>query len=33
MIINHNMSAAYASRLLKGREVDINKNIEKLSSG
>jgi flagellin len=27
------MSAAYASRLLKGREVDINKNIEKLSSG
>lgn len=33
MIINHNMSAAYASRLLKGREVEINKNIEKLSSG
>ena len=33
MIINHNMSAAYASRLLKGREVDIGKNIEKLSSG
>jgi len=33
MIINHNMSAAYASRILKGREVDINKNIEKLSSG
>jgi flagellin len=33
MIINHNMSAAYASRLLKGREVDMNKNIEKLSSG
>jgi flagellin len=27
------MSAAYASRILKGREVDINKNIEKLSSG
>jgi len=33
MIINHNMSAAYASRILKGREVDINKNIEKLASG
>jgi len=33
MIINHNMSAAYASRLLKGREVEMGKNIEKLSSG
>jgi flagellin len=33
MIINHNMSAAYASRLLKGREVEMNRNIEKLSSG
>jgi len=33
MIINHNMSAAYASRLSKGREVDLTKNIEKLSSG
>ena len=33
MIINHNMSAMYASRTLKGREVDMNKNIEKLSSG
>jgi flagellin len=33
MIINHNMSSAYASRLLKGREVEMNKNIEKLSSG
>jgi len=33
MIINHNMSAAYASRLIKGREVDLTKNIEKLSSG
>jgi len=33
MIINHNMSAAYANRLLKVREVDFNKNIEKLSSG
>jgi flagellin len=27
------MSAAYASRLSKGREVDLTKNIEKLSSG
>jgi flagellin len=27
------MSAAYASRILKGREVEMNKNIEKLSSG
>jgi flagellin len=27
------MSAAYASRLLKGREVEVGKNIEKLSSG
>jgi flagellin len=33
MIINHNMSAAYASRTLKGRDVEITKNIEKLSSG
>jgi len=33
MIINHNMSAAYASRLTKVRDVDITKNIEKLSSG
>lgn len=33
MIINHNMSAAYASRILKGRESEMNKNIEKLSSG
>jgi flagellin len=33
MIINHNMSAAYASRLLKGREVDSDKSIQKLSSG
>lgn len=33
MIINHNMSASYASRLLKGREMAIGKNIEKLSSG
>lgn len=33
MIINHNMSAAYASRLLKGREIDADKSIQKLSSG
>jgi len=33
MIINHNMSAAYANRTLKSRDVEINKNIEKLSSG
>jgi len=33
MIINHNMSAAYASRILKGKESDMNRNIEKLSSG
>jgi len=33
MIINHNMSAMYANRLLKTRELDINKDIEKLSSG
>lgn len=33
MIINHNMSAEYANRTLKNRDVDITKNIEKLSSG
>lgn len=33
MVINHNMSAAYANRLLKYKEVDLNKDIEKLSSG
>jgi flagellin len=33
MVINHNMSAAYANRLLNVRELDFNKNIEKLSSG
>lgn len=33
MIINHNMSSAYANRLLGSKEVDLNKNIEKLSSG
>jgi flagellin len=33
MIINHNMSAMYANRLLKFRGWDLNKDIEKLSSG
>ena len=33
MVINHNMSAMYANRLLKVREHDLNRNIEKLSSG
>jgi flagellin len=33
MIINHNMSAMYANRLLKFREIGLNRDIEKLSSG
>jgi flagellin len=33
MIINHNMSAMYANRLLKFREFGLNRDIEKLSSG
>jgi len=33
MVINHNMSAAYANRILKSRDVELGKNIEKLSSG
>lgn len=33
MVINHNMSASYASRLLKGRDAAINQNISNLSSG
>jgi flagellin len=33
MIINHNMSAEYANRVLKFQNWDVNKNIEKLSSG
>jgi flagellin len=33
MIINHNMSAAYANRTLGARGDEIAKNIEKLSSG
>ena len=33
MIINHNMSAMYANRILKNRGQDVNKDIEKLASG
>jgi flagellin len=33
MVINHNLSAMFANRLLKFRETDLNKDIEKLSSG
>jgi flagellin len=33
MIINHNMSAEYANRILKFQGWTVNKNIEKLSSG
>jgi flagellin len=33
MIINHNMSAEYANRILKFQGWQVNKNIEKLSSG
>jgi flagellin len=33
MIINHNMSAEYANRVLKFQNMDVQKNIEKLSSG
>ena len=33
MIINHNMSAMYANRILKARGLDLNTDIEKLSSG
>jgi len=33
MIINHNMSAMYANRLLDVTQLDITKSIEKLSSG
>jgi len=33
MIINHNMSAMYSNRELAARGVELNKNIEKLSSG
>ncbi len=33
MIINHNMSALFANRVLKFQTLELNKNIEKLSSG
>jgi len=33
MIINHNMSAAYSSRILSERGQDVQANIQKLSSG
>ncbi len=33
MIINHNMSAMYANRILKFKNWDVNKDIEKLASG
>jgi len=33
MVINHNMSAMYANRLLKIKGQEINKDIEKLASG
>jgi flagellin len=33
MIINHNISAVFAHRMLKSNGVQIDKNIEKLSSG
>jgi flagellin len=33
MIINHNMSALYANRQLGVNQLDVSKNIEKLSSG
>ena len=33
MIINHNMSAMYANRVLKFKNFDVDKNISKLASG
>ena len=33
MIINHNMSAINSHRVLKFQHVEVNKNMEKLSSG
>jgi flagellin len=33
MIINHNMSVLYANRQVKFNELDLNKDIEKLSTG
>ncbi len=33
MIINHNLSAMYANRVLKFQSLEVDKNIQKLSSG
>jgi flagellin len=33
MIINHNLSAMFANRTVKFNEIDLNKDIEKLSTG
>ena len=33
MVINHNMSALFANRQVKFNEIDLNKDIEQLSSG
>jgi flagellin len=33
MVINHNMSALFANRQVKFNEIDLNKDIEKLSTG
>jgi len=33
MVINHNMSALFANRVVKFNELDLNKDIEKLSTG
>jgi flagellin len=33
MVINHNMSALFANRTVKFNELDLNKDIEKLSTG
>lgn len=33
MIINHNLSAMYAQRVLKNNDISVTKNMEKLSSG
>ena len=33
MIINHNLSAMYAQRMLKNNNLNVTKNMEKLSSG
>jgi flagellin len=33
MIINHNLSAMFANRVVKFNELDLNKDIEKLSTG